>query len=493
MNLPPSTSKNTPERRKHHQTPREPIFRVSSRESNGRDNSAKRGRRQKRSRREYRSRKSSSSSHSSNGSTDYHSQRARWSEHGAVPKQVLELASIVKDLATITKNKVEEFPSSNFAQTVSAHVFRGDAIPVFTAEDPEQKIRGRDAVSCIIGGLADEHLQQIARAGDYRDPEALFEYLRTCRDPQPPRTWHSQNRDRKRKYPGPNTHQKYNPQKGKQPIRCFRCNAPGHMASRCTLNPSRLGRQEKDNDEKSKEARTTFGCVAIRNSEAEARGLTIVHKRKVIRGYGNGRVETLGSTTFTLKVDEAEADVEADVVPDDIQSIPILIGQPFTESPRVSVFKDNKYLRIQNVSQEPEMKELQKAPDTTTLWVKEATVIPPNYLGYVAVEGAKNFAGDVYISGKIREYGDQLTCTPGAVLHLEPGDRTLLPVVNMSDRNFTAVKHRVIAEGIRCAPEHTNLTNETEVLRIESENLPPLQTDDIITGPISDTDRRMLL
>ncbi|GLV33617.1 hypothetical protein CBL_21234, partial [Carabus blaptoides fortunei] len=121
--------KNTPERRKHRQTPREPIFRASSRESHGRDNSAKLGRRQKRSRREYRSRKSSSSSHSSNGSTDYHSQRARWSEHGAVPKQVLELASIVKDLATITKNKVEEFPSSNFAQTVSAHVFRGDAIP----------------------------------------------------------------------------------------------------------------------------------------------------------------------------------------------------------------------------------------------------------------------------------------------------------------------------------------------------------------------------
>lgn len=235
------------------------------------------------------------------------------------------------------------------------------------------------------------------------------------------------------------------------------------------------------------------GCVAIRKSEAEDRGLTIAHKRKIIRGYGNGRVETLGSTTFTLKVDEAEVDVEADVVPDNIQTIPILIGQPFTESPRVIVFKNSKYLRIQNVSPEADVAKSRKTLDTATLWVKEATVIPPNYLGHVAVECAEDFTGDIYIQGKIREYGDQLTCIPGVILHLEPGNHALLPVVNISDKSFTAVKRRVIAEGLRCESEITNLTDETEVLRTESENLPPLQIDDIITGPISDIDRSKLL
>ncbi|GLV33214.1 hypothetical protein CBL_08382 [Carabus blaptoides fortunei] len=45
--------------------------------------------------------------------------------------QVLELASIVKDLATVTKNKVSEIPSPSFQHAVSAHAFRGNAIPTF--------------------------------------------------------------------------------------------------------------------------------------------------------------------------------------------------------------------------------------------------------------------------------------------------------------------------------------------------------------------------
>lgn len=356
MDIPPGTSGNKPERSKHSQTSRKRAVRASSSSSYSSDSSTGRSRRQKRSRRKHRSRKSSSSPRSSYSSASYHNQRSRRSERGSVPSQVLELASIVKDLATVAKNKVAEFPVPSFQQAVSAHAFRGDAIPTFSAEEPNQridrwleqidelrqvfkwseettiynalgklrglastwyrglpsvkftwtewkqklirafpskkdycaqleemlrrkkrsdetmskyfyekcamvsscKIEGKDAVSCIIGGLADEHLQQVARAGDYPDPEALFEYLRTCKDYPSPRTWHTQNRDRKRKFSGSSSYQKNRPEKERQPIRCYRCNALGHIASRCTASVPRLDQKGKNNDKRPREGETAL-------------------------------------------------------------------------------------------------------------------------------------------------------------------------------------------------------------------------------------------
>ncbi|GLV33354.1 hypothetical protein CBL_20102, partial [Carabus blaptoides fortunei] len=348
MDLPPGTSGYRPERSKHRKTRRVRPLSKSPNSSYNSDGSTEHSRRRKRTRREHRSRNVSSSSPSNHSSTGHHGEQKRLCEPAFAPRQVLELASIVKDLATVAKNTVSQIPPPSLQHAVSAHAFRGDAIPIFSAEEPNQRI--------------DRWIGQIDELR-----QALLEYLRTCKEHQPTKTWNTQRRDHKWKYfSSSKPYQKDRPGKEKTPIRCYRCNAIGHVASRCNASVPRFNQTTRNDDKRSKEGETTL-------------------------------VETLGSTTFTLKVDEAQADVKADVVPDNAQTIPILIGQPFTESPLIVVFKDNKNLRMRNVLSEA--KEPQKSSDIATLWVKEATVIPPNYLGHVAVEckSAKDFAGDIFI------------------------------------------------------------------------------------------------
>ncbi|GLV38552.1 hypothetical protein CBL_05092 [Carabus blaptoides fortunei] len=41
-------------------------------------------------------------------------------------------------------------------------------------------ITGTNAVSCIVGGLLDENIKTIARAGNYQNPEELLEFLKNC-------------------------------------------------------------------------------------------------------------------------------------------------------------------------------------------------------------------------------------------------------------------------------------------------------------------------
>lgn len=59
-----------------------------------------------------------------------------------------------------------------------------------------------------------------------------------------------------------------------------------------------------------------------------------------MKGYGGGHVTTLGTTDFTLSIDEVEANTSAYVVPDSVQEVPFLIGRNFTELPEVTIIKD---------------------------------------------------------------------------------------------------------------------------------------------------------
>ena len=73
----------------------------------------------------------------------------------------------------------------------------------------------------------------------------------------------------------------------------------------------------------------------------------------MLRGYGNGQVVTLGSTTFFLRVDKAEAEVEEVVVPDSAQDVAVLVGQTFTELPGFLVQKDKDRLLFDTVEDRP--------------------------------------------------------------------------------------------------------------------------------------------
>ncbi|KAH7936310.1 hypothetical protein HPB52_021409 [Rhipicephalus sanguineus] len=134
-------------------------------------------------------------------------------------------------------------------------------------------------------------------------------------------------------------------------------------------------------------------CVTIRRENADRIGIkcSFIGKPLTIGGYGSGRVTPCGEANVNLTVDQATVNVPVLIVPNESQAIPVIVGQPFTERPHVTILRRRNTVRIfeeeKNVDerddtlQSPEIPELPRRPEC--LWAKESTVVPPNYVGFL--------------------------------------------------------------------------------------------------------------
>lgn len=84
-------------------------------------------------------------------------------------------------------------------------------------------ISGREAVSCIIGGISDTHIRVGAKATNCNDPESLFDYLRNLNDETAVRV------PFKNMLSGQNRKRKFFVDRNV----CFNCNKPGHVKRFC--------------------------------------------------------------------------------------------------------------------------------------------------------------------------------------------------------------------------------------------------------------------
>lgn len=66
----------------------------------------------------------------------------------------------------------------------------------------------------------------------------------------------------------------------------------------------------------------------------------------MLQGYGNGQTYTLGSTSFTIVIDDIKTELSAHVVPNTVQNVPVLLGRNFSELPDIIVVKDDVSLRF---------------------------------------------------------------------------------------------------------------------------------------------------
>lgn len=105
------------------------------------------------------------------------------------------------------------------------------------------EINGRKAVSCILAGIFEPHIQAAARSSDFPDPESLFGYLRTIatesatgpssggqagtsRNHFTRRRTFSSNRPHKRS-------SRFDNQKQPSSATCYACGKPGHCSKDC--------------------------------------------------------------------------------------------------------------------------------------------------------------------------------------------------------------------------------------------------------------------
>lgn len=398
------------------------------------------------------------------------------------------------------------------------------------------KIGGRDAVSCLIAGIREQHLVAAAKAADYADPECLYDFLRTLNEPvRTPIIRHEPPAKRfKRMAPatsgdvncykcGKRGHLSRECKKGRSADRglktCSYCQRPGHLAEYCykkkkeqlmpphrkTETVSCLNDSVKNTpnskyykkvmvNNKSVEAYIDFGstCNLIKSSEVNRLGLIVnTSIKRLIRGYGNSQIDTLGIVSFELSVDKVKTFQSASVVPDMVQQIPLLIGQPFTEMEGLQLIKDHAKLEfIQRGIMDIDVTDT--SDNKVNLVVKESCCVPAQSWVNVSVETKDgNYTGDLFIESTLRTEEGKEYCIPRTIITVGRGVDVLVPVVNISDNNFLLKPKQTIIRAWPCEAAETSFNEH--VNRVNSEPLKDLPFDKLITGPITVQQRKSLI
>jgi transposase InsO family protein len=371
------------------------------------------------------------------------------------------------------------------------------------------KITGKDAVSCVIDGLHSTALQNGARAGRYETPESLYEeYLSRISDERQPEKRKMDdeptrlNVERGKVHRGERLQRKVHDQRNRK-VRCFNCSLEGHLANNCSRprlsckRCNRLGHSTENcrRTEKSGSALTISttnetqqiyfvdcrvnktpmrgyvdpgsSVVLIKEDAAKRLQLEMKHSDAVIKGFGGSETAVIGEVNIDLNIDEVEVKVPALVVPNAVQEIPILIGQPFVNHEGVMVVIRGETLTVVPEQALPILEGI--SPTKIAVWAKEATVIPAKHIAHVEVD---THPGDeertIFIEAACRHYGNQLHLIPSGILTTK---QSHIPIINLGNDDIHYKRGQVIARGEVCCEEN-DPTNVSTVLHLHAARNP---------------------
>lgn len=230
-------------------------------------------------------------------------------------------------------------------------------------------------------------------------------------------------------------------------------------------------------------------CNLIREGDARRMGLKCdKSKGNTIRGYGGGLVTSRGTLDLELEIDNVKINTKATVVPDSVQSTPLLIGHPVSERTDVAIFKDESMLTL--FRKLPGDEVIQDNHRKVGLWPKDTIVIPKGFWCNVPVIVEENIEGDLYVEASIRSQEGREYCIPHVILQIDRHVPPVVPVVNLSENDIELPCKNPIARGWPCSQENKS---EERVFRINVEKIPPLTVEDITVGPITNNDKKRLL
>ncbi|XP_046468075.1 uncharacterized protein [Neodiprion pinetum] len=278
---------------------------------------------------------------------------------------------------------------------------------------------GKDAADCIAQGIFDQALKNAIKQNDFQTSEALRIFLSktdTLMEKRVDTCAGRKDNDRGRQDSG--GHNKWKPKRVPRnderekrgpsgssggpsnklaTMRCFRCNEVGHMSRQCpkvkeetVKNVRSIGVEQKSGDMRLHDAildgtllRSYIDggseCVTLKKSETDKMQLHLQPTDVVLRGYGGGEVRPYGTTKANMRIDLAEGQVDVLVVPDEIQGVPLIVGQPFLGLPGVTTVQRDGNLRLFDVSLATLPKMEQLPPRKVTLSAAEETIIPPRH------------------------------------------------------------------------------------------------------------------
>ncbi|KAL1482609.1 hypothetical protein MTO96_014127 [Rhipicephalus appendiculatus] len=146
-------------------------------------------------------------------------------------------------------------------------------------------------------------------------------------------------------------------------------------------------------------------------------------------------------------------------MPNESQAILIIVGQPFTEQPHVTVVRRRNTLRIfeeeKNVDESDHTLQSIKIPDLprrpVCLWAKEVAVVQPNYVGFVKpyVTGSEPNA-DAFVDVQPRCQEGREHSIPRCVANIDTANETCIPVMSASYQEFNIKANERIARSEVC-------------------------------------------
>lgn len=388
------------------------------------------------------------------------------------------------------------------------------------------KITGRDAVSCIIDGLGTTTLQNGARAGRYEIPERLYEeYLSQITEDEAGSDRQNKNSKRRNDEQTSNentTHinkirREERPQNSRhQKVRCFNCSATGHIATKCPKprksceNCKLLGHVSSECKRKKtvctlesqKTNKVYFvdckinniptrgyidtgsAAVTINEQLVSDLNLDLVSPSKItINGFGGGSITVIGKTSVTLDVNDVSVEVEVLVVPDKLQQIPVLIGQPFINHPKVAMLIQEDRIHIMSSCSAALPQVCKELLCKTTAWAAEATVIPPGFVGFISIKTTPEDVEEIYVESTTRRYENAYYYFPRCIVRRDG----IIPVTNMGQTELVFKEGQVVFRGEKCCEDTyqgnvnilTTQANIFQPFRLSDINIPTDAPDEI--------------
>ncbi|KAJ8953163.1 hypothetical protein NQ318_017191 [Aromia moschata] len=201
------------------------------------------------------------------------------------------------------------------------------------------------------------------------------------------------------------------------------------------------------------------GCSVITISQTVALNLHLTQhpSSQPISGYAGGITRAIGETTINLTVDLITSQVTALVVLDSVQSVPIIIGQPFLNRAGVTMVMRDGKIRLfeRHLAALPDIDNLPSP--RVTVYSKDDCVIPANTVGYIGVCCPDHVIGDVFIEGSTRQRPGQEYNIPSCITSVKNG---VIAVRNTSPTDVHFAKKQLLARGTVCSPASTTEAGE---------------------------------
>ncbi|XP_076548852.1 uncharacterized protein LOC143306127 [Osmia lignaria lignaria] len=247
---------------------------------------------------------------------------------------------------------------------------------------------------------------------------------------------------------------------------CYKCQKAGHIARDCKFSAKPIHRENNNvaigvsradkvlhigSEEKYFKDAYINGqyvrcyvdlgssCVALRQDVPDELKITYLEGSfDQLTGYGNGTVTPVGMLTASLTLHEVTARVKIHVVPQESQAIPLIVDHPYTEQDHMEIVSRPNELLIRPV-EEADTEQQQK----TMFWVKEATVISNNYVGYIAAH-TEISDKDICIEGGLREDGKLI---PRCLVKTDEEGTSIVLILNISGGDVTIKEGTVLTRG----------------------------------------------